>query len=373
VNNINSIAVRPIRAEISRSALRHNYRLAKQRAPHSKLLAVVKACAYGHGIDQALNAWRDADGFALVELEAAIRLRQAGVTAPILLLEGFFSEEEIPLLEKHRLATVIHHDAQLAMLQAATLQQPLDVFLKFNTGMNRLGFAPHMLDRALGILGAKGKAASITLMTHFAAADDAAGIEEPLRRFREIDRQAAQSGYFAGQRPAVSMANSAALLRSTESHGDWVRPGIMLYGSSPFADQSAAQIGLKPAMTLRSRIISIQNVRPGDSVGYGAAFRAERPMRIGIVACGYADGYPRHAPNGMPMLVEGVRTRTVGRVSMDMLAADISGIPMAGLMSPVTLWGEGLSVDEVAAAAETVGYELLCALAPRVPIIEVGL
>jgi len=373
VNKINSIAVRPIRAEISRSALRHNYLLARQRAPSSKLLAVVKADAYGHGIDQALNAWRDADGFALVELEAAIRLRQAGVTAPILMLEGFFSEGEIPLLEKHRLATVIHHDAQLAMLQAATLQQPLDIFLKFNTGMNRLGFAPHMLDSALDILCAKGKAASITLMTHFAAADDAGGIEEPLRRFHEIQSKAAQSGYFANQRPAVSMANSAALLRSPESHGDWVRPGIMLYGSSPFAGQSALQIGLKPAMTLRSRIIAIQDLRPGDSVGYGAAFRAERPMRIGIVACGYADGYPRHAPSGTPLLVEGVRTRTVGRVSMDMLVADISGIPKADLMSPVTLWGEGLSVDEVAAAAQTVGYELLCALAPRVPIIEVDL
>jgi alanine racemase len=239
--------------------------------------------------------------------------------------------------------------------------------------MNRLGFPPHMLDRALDILCAKGKAASITLMTHFAAADDAAGIEEPLRRFCEIHRQSAQSGYFANQRPAVSMANSAALLRSPESYGDWVRPGIMLYGSSPFADQSAVQIGLKPAMTLRSNIIAIQNLGPGDSVGYGATFRAERPMRIGIVACGYADGYPRHAPSGTPVLVEGVRTRTVGRVSMDMLAADITDIPKADLMSPVTLWGEGLSVDEVAAAAETVGYELLCALAPRVPIIEVSL
>ena len=373
MNKINSLAARPLRAEISRAALRHNYLLARQRAPRSKLLAVVKAGAYGHGMDQVLNAWRDADGFALVELEAAIRLRQEGVTAPILMLEGFFAEEEIPLLEKHRLATVIHNDAQLGMLQAATLQHPLDVFLKFNTGMNRLGFPPHMLDRALDILGAKGKAASITLMTHFAAADDAGGIEEPLRRFREIQRQAAKSAYFANKRPAVSMANSAALLSSPESHGDWARPGIMLYGSSPFAGQSAEKIGVKPAMTLRSHIIAIQNLGPGDSVGYGATFRAERPMRIGIVACGYADGYPRHAPSGTPLLVEGVRTRTAGRVSMDMLAADITAIPKADLMSPVTLWGEGLAVDEVAAAAQTVGYELLCALAPRVPIIEVGL
>jgi alanine racemase len=372
VNNIDSIAARPIRAEISRAALRHNYLLAKKRAPHSKLLAVVKAGAYGHGIGQALNAWGDADGFALVELEAAINLRQAGVTAPILLLEGFFAPEEIPLLAAHRLATVVHNDAQLGMLQAAKLQQPLDIFLKFNTGMNRLGFAPHMLDKALGILGAPGKAASITLMTHFAAADDAGGIDEPLARFRAIERQALLSGYFAGRRPAASMANSAALLRSPAAHGDWVRPGIMLYGASPFADESAQQIGLMPAMTLRSRIIAVQDLRPGDGVGYGAGFRAERPMRIGIVACGYADGYPRHAPSGTPLLVEGVRTRTAGRVSMDMLAADISAIPQAGLMSPVTLWGEGLAVDEVAAAAQTVGYELLCALAPRVPMIEVG-
>jgi alanine racemase len=200
-------------------------------------------------------------------------------------------------------------------------------------------------------------------MTHFADADGASGVQAQLARFDELTKS------FAAPR---SLANSAALLAFPETHGDWVRPGIMLYGCSPFADRGAQALGLQPAMTLRSNVIAMQHLQRGEGIGYGFAYRAEREMRVGVVACGYADGYPRHAPSGTPVLVNGKRTRIVGRVSMDMITVDLSGIAEAGIGSPVTLWGEGLSADEVAAAAGTLSYELLCALAPRVPVEEVG-
>ena len=240
----------------------------------------------------------------------------------------------------------------------------LDVWLKVNTGMNRLGFAPQQVAQVMEQLRRHRAVRDITLMTHFANADEARGIAEPLALFNDIAAQ---------YRVARSLANSAALLRYPESHGDWVRPGIMLYGASPFAPGireqfGAQQLGLKPAMTLSSRIIATQELRAGDQVGYGAMFRATQAMRIGIVACGYADGYPRHAPNGTPILVDGQRTGTLGRVSMDMLYADLSALPQADVGSRVVLWGEGLPIEEVAHAAATVSYELMCALTPRVPI-----
>jgi alanine racemase len=200
----------------------------------------------------------------------------------------------------------------------------------------------------------------ITLMTHFANADEARGVAAPLALFNDIA---------APYRLARSLANSAALLRYPETHGDWVRPGIMLYGASPFAEVGAQQLGLRPAMTLTSRIIAVQELRAGDEVGYGAQFRAERTMRVGVVACGYADGYPRHAPSGTPLLVDGQRTQTLGRVSMDMLCADLSGLQQADVGSAVTLWGEGMPIEEVARAAGTISYELMCALTARVPVV----
>jgi len=355
---------RPIRARISLKAMLHNYRLAKKLAPASKAWAVIKANAYGHGQWSAVEALRrEADGFALLECENAIALREAGITQPILLLEGFFTARDVRAVIEYQLTTVIHCAEQLDMLlRAVTAETRLEVFLKLNTGMNRLGFSATGMAAALAALSAF-PGIQITLMSHFAEADGERGIAWQLERFKVM------AGAWQGP---VSLANSATILRHAVAHGDWVRPGIMLYGSSPFSEQSATAIGLKPAMTLESAIIGIQELVPGDRVGYGGSFTAERPMRIGIVACGYADGYPRHAPSGTPIAVMGQRTRTVGRVSMDMLACDLSDIPEAAIGAPVTLWGCGVAgevpADEVAAAAGTIAYELFCALAQRVPI-----
>ncbi len=354
---------RPTRATIDLSALRGNLAVARQHAGAARLWAVIKADAYGHGLMRAAGALEDlADGFALLDLADAIALREAGFRQPILLLEGFFEADEIPLLAEHGLTPVVHTLEQVEMLTSAALPARLPVYLKINTGMNRLGLSAEEFHAALTALDTLSCVASVTLMTHFADADLERGIVWQMARFDEAVQGCDQ---------AVSLANSAALLRFPEARRGWARPGIMLYGSSPFPqDESAEALGLRPAMTLSSQLIAVQDLAAGERIGYGGIFTAERPMRIGIVACGYADGYPRHAPTGTPILVEGRRTRTVGRVSMDMIMVDLDGIPDAGIGSPVVLWGEGMPVDEVAAAAGTVSYELLCALAPRVPVIE---
>ncbi len=358
---------RPIRARISAEAIRHNYRLAKQHAPASKAWAVIKANAYGHGQWRAVEALRhEADGFAVLECENAVALREAGVNQPILLLEGVFSARDMRAVSEFGLTTVIHCQEQLdVLLRTAKPDSRIDVCLKLNTGMNRLGFKAAGLQAARQALSHL-PGVAVTLMSHFAEADGERGIAWQLDRFKSM------AGDWSGP---VSLANSAAILRHPASHADWVRPGIMLYGASPFDTQSASELGLKPAMSLESAIIGVQELMPGDRVGYGGTFTADKPMRIGVVACGYADGYPRHAPSGTPIAVMGHRTRTVGRVSMDMLACDLSDIPEAGIGAPVTLWGRGLAgevpADEVASAAGTIAYELFCALAPRVPV-ELG-
>jgi alanine racemase len=354
---------RPIRATIRLSALRSNLELAQRMAPQARALAVIKANAYGHGLLRAAGALRGADGFAVLDLDDAVRLRQAGHNQRILLLEGFFDPLELTHFSAYGLTAVVHSFQQVAMLEHTNLSSPVDVFLKVNTGMNRLGFAPDAVGAALERLQGAGNTGEITLMTHFANADDPRGIDWQLETFRRS---------LAGLDLPVSTANSAALLRYPGATQGWSRPGIMLYGASPFAEQSAAALGLTPAMTLQSGIIAVQHLERGASVGYGGAFSARRRMRIGIVACGYADGYPRHAGSGTPVLVDGQRARTVGRVSMDMLCVDLSDLPAAGVGSPVVLWGEGMPVEEVAAAAGTVSYELLCALAPRVPVVELS-
>ena len=363
---------RPIRAEISAAALRHNYQFAKRLAPQSQVFAVVKANAYGHGIERVARALHDADAFATLELESTAQLRKLGIEQPILMLEGLFAKEEIPVYCQHRLMMVIHNDIQMEMLVQQRPTIPLNVFLKMNSGMNRLGFPTERYPAALHKAEAmrqKKLIGDITLMTHFAGADDPEGIGEPLKLF--VDTAYAANGSLLPR----SVANSAATLRYPETHFQWVRPGIMLYGSSPFADQSAASLGLNPVMTLRSEIIGVQTLERGDKVGYGGVFTAKKRMRIGIVACGYADGYPRLAPGdnerGTPIMVGGKRTRTVGRVSMDMLVADITDLPHVHVGAPVTLWGEGMPVDEVAQAAGTVAYELFCAVAPRVKMVDV--
>ncbi|HLQ02186.1 MAG TPA: alanine racemase [Burkholderiales bacterium] len=351
--------MRPIRARIDSGALRHNLGVAKRRAPRSRSWAVVKANAYGHGLARAAKALAAAEGLALIELEAALELRRSGERRPILLLQGFYAPEELEPIAAHGLAVVVHDAEQLAILEKARLPKKLAVYAKLNTGMNRLGFPEKEFRSALERLRAR--AGEITLMTHFADADGKRGVQWQLARFD------AATG---GAKFPRSLANSAAILRYPETHADWVRPGIMLYGCSPFPDESAEKLGLKPVMTLSSELIAVRELSAGDSVGYGCTFTAEGPVRVGIVACGYADGYPRHAPTGTPILVCGKRTRTLGRVAMDMLFADLTGIPEATIGSPVTLWGEGLSADEVATSAGTVSYELLCKLSPRVPIIE---
>jgi alanine racemase len=351
---------RPIQARINLSALERNLALARRRARDSRVMAVVKANAYGHGLLRCANALRSADGFAVVELDAAVALREAGYRQTILLLEGFFSADELPLIEHYRLAAVIHSRDQIEMLSACK-RDGLELHLKINSGMNRLGFRPEELGPALDALRSHPAISHITLMSHFANADTAEGVAEQLRVFRDAT---------AGIALPRSLANSPALLRYPQTHAEWVRPGIMLYGASPFSDESAEILGLAPAMTLESKIIAVQQVEAGDRVGYAGAFKAEVPMRIGIVACGYADGYPRHAGTGAPMLVDGYRTRTLGRVSMDMLCVDVTPVPASGVGSRVVLWGEGLPVEEVAATAKTISYELLCKLAPRVRVVE---
>ena len=361
---------RPIFARISRHALSHNLDVVRRRLDAARgqggaarIWAVIKANAYGHGIERAVAGFARADGLAMLDLAEAVRCREAGWAGPILLLEGIFEAADLEAVGQYGLTTAVHHSDQLALLRQARLPRAVDVFVKLNSGMNRLGFSPAAYAGAhagLAALQAAGRLGQVGHMTHFSTADTAEGIAAQLEVFRRAT---------AGLPGPVSLCNSAASLRYPEVAGDWARPGIALYGATPFADESAASLGLLPAMALKSRIIGTQALRAGDAVGYGGMYRAEGPMRVGVVACGYADGYPRHAPTGTPVVVAGVRTRLLGRVSMDMLAVDLEPVPQAQAGAPVTLWGdEGLSVDDVATAAGTIGYELLCAVAPRVPM-----
>ncbi|MGE8676741.1 MAG: alanine racemase, partial [Achromobacter kerstersii] len=356
---------RPISATVSVSALAHNlatvrHHLEQTAAAASGLppsiWAVIKANAYGHGIEQAVTGFSKAQGLAMLDLDEAVRCREAGWGGPILLLEGFFKPSDLDLVDRYHLSTTVHNREQLDMLARARFTRRVDVMLKLNSGMNRLGFSPAAYpaahERAM-LLQQQGTLGSVGKMTHFACADGPQGVTEQLAVFNSVTHK---------MPGAISVCNSAATLRfadiavSTPAQTHWVRPGICLYGASPFADAEATSFGLKPAMTLSSEIIAVQELKAGDSVGYGAIFRAERPMRVGIVACGYADGYPRHATTGTPVVVAGIRTQLLGRVSMDMLIVDLDPIPAAGVGAPVVLFGEdGPSVDEVAMAAGTIG------------------
>lgn len=364
---------RPIQALIHRDNLAHNLARLRRQVPDAKVWAVVKADAYGHGLERVYEPLRAADGFALLDLAEAERIRALGWRGPILLLEGVFEPRDLELCSRLDLWHAVHAEMQIDWLAAHKTQRPHRVFLKLNSGMNRLGFGPVAFRGAWARLNALPQVGEISLMTHFAGADVAAGIDAQ----RLVFEVATQD--LPGER---TLSNSAAMLRHPGLPGDWVRAGIAMYGSAPDApEHDAAHWDLRPGMTLRSRLIATQALQRGETIGYGSVYTAAAPMRIGVVACGYADGYPRVAPGGnergAPVLVDGVRTRTVGRVSMDMLAVDLDPVPEAGFGSEVTLWGEGperdgrptrLSIDEVAQAAGTLGYELMTALAQRVPV-----
>jgi alanine racemase len=361
---------RPIEALIHTDALAHNLARARAAAPDARLWAVVKANAYGHGLERAYEPLRAADGFALLDLDEAVRLRGLGWRGPILLLEGVFEPRDLELCSRLGLWHAVHCEAQIDWLAAHKTHTPHRVFLKMNSGMNRLGFTPSAFRSAWARLNVLPQVDEISLVTHFSDADGPRGIAHQVAAFEAATQD------LPGER---SVANSAAILRHGGAHrSDWVRAGILAYGSAPdFPEHDIAHWGLQPAMTLRSRLIGTQQLQPGDTVGYASRFTADRAMRIGVVACGYADGYPRLAGTGTPVLVDGVRCGTVGRVSMDMLAVDLTPVPAAQLGSEVTLWGRGpqgsvLAIDEVAHAAGTIGYELMCALALRVPVSVVG-
>jgi alanine racemase len=364
---------RPIEALIHTAALAHNIARARAAAPDARVWAVVKANAYGHGIERAFEGLRGADGFALLDFDEAQRIRTLGWRGPILMLEGCFEQRDLELCSRLGLWHTVHCEQQIDWLAEHKTHTPHRVFLKLNSGMNRLGFTPTAFRGARARLELLPQVDEISLMTHFSDADGERGVAHQLAVFEATTRD------LDGER---TLANSAATLR----HGadplakpprianDWVRAGIMSYGSAPdFPARTIADWQLRPAMTLRSQLIAVQQLQAGDTVGYGSTFTADGPMRIGVVACGYADGYPRHAPTGTPILVDGVRTRIVGRVSMDMITVDLAPVPGAGFGAEVTLWGRGpndalLAIDEVAHAAGTIGYELMCALAPRVPV-----
>ncbi|MBS0546055.1 MAG: alanine racemase [Proteobacteria bacterium] len=342
--------MRPARALIDLAALRHNYRLARERHG-SRALAVVKANAYGHGAVQCAGALAGlADGFAVAFLEEALELRAAGIRQPILLLEGVFEMDELADVRRHELWTVVHHEEQLRMIEAATLPGPINVWLKVNSGMNRAGFVGDAVRAAWQRLHDSGKVASITLMTHFARADE----PHVISTTEQIERFDAATLDLPGAR---SMANSGGVLGWPAAHRDWARPGILLYGADPMPGEGN---GLQPVMSLESGIIGVREIETGEPLGYGARFVAERPTRVGLVAMGYADGYPRVVPDGTPVAVDGLRTRLIGRVSMDMLTVDLTDLPGAGLGSRVELWGSNIPVNRIAEAAGTIAYELLC-------------
>ncbi len=346
-------------------ALSHNVAVLRASMPQSRLLAMVKADAYGHGALTIAHWLQDqVDGLGVAFIDEALALRAAGITAPIAVLEGVFTAAELEAARAAELQLAVHTAEQLALLQAAPVGQSLMVWLKINTGMNRLGFRPADALRAYRQLAAAPCVSRIGLMTHFASADALASNQTDLQvgRFRALQQTLAGE---QGSPVTDSLANSAAILAWPEAAGEWMRPGIALYGSSPFADQSAESFGLRPVMTLHSRVLAVNPVQTGEAVGYSGTWVAERPARIAVVAIGYGDGYPRHAPSGTPVLVNGQRCRLAGRVSMDMITVDLGEVDAAP-GDEVILWGEGLPADEVATAAGTISYELFCRLTPRV-------
>lgn len=358
---------RPAQVTVNLDHLRHNFALARHHAGAARVMAMVKANAYGHGAVAVARALSAADAFGVACLEEALVLRGAGIAQPILLAAGFFSADELPEIARHDFQIVVHAEHQIETLLAARLSRPLGVWLKIDSGMHRLGIAPETAAALHGRLLASANVAEVRLMTHFACADTPG---HDLNR-RQLDAFAAATRGLPGAR---SLANSAALLALPESRADWVRPGILLYGVNPFDEDHPVAAQLLPVITLSSRVVAIQTLAAGEGLGYGHDWVAARPTRVGIVAIGYGDGYPRHAGTGTPVLVAGRRTRTLGRVSMDLLVVDLTDVPGAEVGAEVVLWGEGLSAWEVARHVGSIAYELLTGISARVPVryLDVG-
>ncbi len=355
---------RPARALLSAQALRHNFGRVRACAPHAKVMAVIKANAYGHGLTWAARVLREADGFAVASVEEGAELRAAQVPQPICLLEGFFDAAELLLIAQQRLAPVIHHAGQMLSLEQAKGVGGLDVWLKVDTGMHRIGFLPEQAVDAAARLAACPAVSRVRWMSHFANADN---------RFDSATKYQTESflKLVDGLDVERSLANSAGIVAWPASHLEWVRPGIMLYGASPLIGHSAVELDLKPVMTLQSQLIAVQRRKKGDAIGYGGDWICPEDMPVGVVAIGYGDGYPRHAPPGTPVLVNGARVPLIGRVSMDMTTLDLRALPQARVGDAVVLWGAGLPVDEVAALTGTISYELLCCVTSRIPRVEI--
>ncbi|MCW2478874.1 alanine racemase [Candidatus Symbiopectobacterium sp. NZEC135] len=349
-------------AVISRRALRHNMQRVRQLAPNSRLVAVVKANAYGHGAVECATTLQDADCFGVARLSEALVLRQAGITKPILLLEGFFSADDLPLLAQHQLETAVHSIEQLEALEQADLPHPLTVWMKLDTGMHRLGVRPDKAEAFYQRLTqCRNVVQPVNIMSHFCRAD------EP--EFNTTLKQIACFDAFTEGKPgAQSIAASGGILLWSQAHRNQVRPGIILYGVSPLANETATHFGLQPAMTLTSHLIAVREHKAGEAEGYGCIWTSEHDTLLGVVAMGYGDGYPRTAPFGTPVLVNGREVPLVGRVSMDMLTVDLGPDAQERVGDEVILWGEALPVERIAAHTKISAYELITRVTQRLAL-----
>lgn len=351
-------------AVLDMAALPHNLARVRECAPHSKIMAVIKANAYGHGMVRVARALADADAFAVARVDEGVALRQAGIRQRIAVLQGFICLEELELHVRFDLEPVIHSGLQVELLEATTLDRPVAAWLKLDTGMHRLGLSPgEFEDCYRRLTNCPAVSQPLALMTHLANADELA---DPVTG-RQLDLFGETVAGLPGE---CSIANSAGLLAWQRAHAEWVRPGLALYGASPFPDRDGPAEGLKPVMTLRTRLIAVKPLRAGEAIGYGGDWICPHATHMGVAAIGYGDGYPRHAPSGTPVLVRGRRAPLIGRVSMDMISVDLSELPEAQVGDDVTLWGEGLPVEEVARHAGTIPYVLLCNVMPRVKLVE---
>lgn len=333
-------------------------------APHSRVMAVVKADGYGHGLERVARALEGADAFGVAALSDADRLRAAGLSQPIVLLSGFDEADDLPQLRRLGVETVVHHISQVEMLEQAGAGEPIRCWLKVDSGMHRLGFAPQDVREAHARLSAAASVADgIVLMNHFASSDE---FDKPQTR-QQLQAFAAATADLAGSR---SLANSAAVLGWPDAHADWIRPGGLLYGISAVEGRTGADFGLRPAMTLSTRLIAVNRVGKGERIGYAATWECPEDMLVGVAAIGYGDGYPRAAPSGTPVRVAGHDTQVIGRVSMDLMTIDLRGIPAAQVGDPVLLWGPELPVERIAEASGTIGYELTCSITRRVRFVE---